>query len=262
MDSKLPKQLGIWRLGPAMHLNSTCCVVRAQPVDASGSPRWDYVIKLGLGPDGRDGIARSVAAGAMTAHPNVVPILDGDIDASQPFIVMPLLEGETMKWHLANGPRKPLPVALWLVRQVCQALEAMHSTGWTHGDVKPENIIVGNNGHVTLLDLGFSHHGTMIQSAPFRGTPQYAAPELLVNASSGNHASDLFAAGRILWEWLTHVDTSSEMILSPICELVEQMVNETPHDRPSAKDVTKALLRLEIDTLGEHIVPEQQRRAA
>lgn len=262
MDSKLPERLGIWRLGPNLHANSSFRVTHAQPVDAIGSPRWDYVIKMGLSPDGLDGIARSISSGSMVAHPNIVPILDGEIDSQTPFLVMPLLEGRTMKWHLSNGPRKPLPVALWLVRQICQGLQAIHVSGWTHGDVKPENMIVGSNGHVTLIDLAFAHQGTMLQSNPFRGTPQYAAPELLVNASSGSAASDLFAAGRILWEWLSHVDTSSKAILSPVSELVECMVDESPSNRPTAGEITKALLRLEIDTLGEHIVPAQQRRAA
>lgn len=262
MDSKLPTRLGIWRLGSALHLNSTYCIAFAQPVDAKGSPRWDYAIKLGIGPDGRDGISRSITAGAMITHPNVVPILDGEIESELPFLVMPMLEGKTMKWHLDSGPRKPLPVALWLIRQLCQGLQTMHAVGWTHGDIKPENMIVGTNGHATLLDLGFSHHGTMLQNTPYRGTPHYAAPELLVNASSASAASDVFATGRILWEWLAHVDTSSEAVLGPVCELVEQMVEETPQNRPSAGDLTKALLRLEIDTLGEHIVPAQHRRAA
>jgi serine/threonine protein kinase len=262
MESKRPEQLGIWRLGSNLHSNSTFHVTQAQPIDAIGSPRWDYVIKMGLSTDGRDGITRSISSGSMVAHPNVVPVLDGDVDGETPFLVMPLLEGQTMKWHLTNGPRKPLPVALWLVRQICQGLQSIHASGWTHGDVKPENLIVGNNGHVTLIDLAFAHQGTVPQSEPFRGTPQYAAPELLANASSGSPASDLFATGRVLWEWLSRVDTSSESILSPVCELVESMVDESPLNRPSAGEVTKALLRLEIDTLGEHIVPAQQRRAA
>jgi serine/threonine protein kinase len=261
-DTNLPERLGIWRLGTPVHTNEAFCVLRAQPVDAAGSPRWDYAVKLAMDWVGGEGIARSFAAGAMINHPNVVPILDGRATDPIPYLVMPLLEGRTMKWHLSQGPRKPLPVALWLVRQLCQALQAMHASGWTHGDIKPDNLIVGINGHVTLIDLAFSHQGTRVSSSPFRGTPDYAAPELLVNASSSGPASDLFAAGRILWEWLTHVETSNDIVLRPVSALVERMVDEVPQNRPSAGEITKALLRLEIDTLGDHIVPAQQRRAA
>lgn len=262
MESKLPEELGIWRIGSMIHVNSAFGVAAAQPVDAIDSPRWDYAIKVGFGPEGRAGIARSVAAGAMFRSPNIVPILDGDVAGPWPFLVMPMLDGKSMKWHLSSGPRKPLPVALWLIRQICQGLGVMHAQGWTHGDIKPDNLVVGSNGHVTLIDLAFAHHGTMMQSAPFRGTKTYAAPELLVNASAGSPASDIYAAGRILWEWLARVETSNELVLSPACELVERMVDDTPQKRPSATDVTASLLRLEIDTLGEHIVPAPQRRAA
>ncbi|WP_372895174.1 protein kinase [Stieleria sp.] len=262
MESKLPEQLGIWRLGSSLCTNSAFCVTFAQPVDAVGSPRWDYAMKLATLPDGRDGIAGSIAAGAQIRHPNVVPILDGNASGAWPYLTMPLLEGRTMKWHLSSGPRKPLPVALWLIRQICQGLGAIHAAGWTHGDVKPDNVIVGSNGHVTLIDLAFAHQGRLDQSAPFRGTRQYAAPELLTNASSGSPASDIFATGRMLWEWLARVETTNEQILSPACELVECMVDAAPENRPAADEVTATLLRMEIDTLGEHIVPARPRRAA
>lgn len=262
MESKLPERLGIWRLGAKLHSNPTFSVYQGQPVDAVDSPRWDYAVKVATRPEGREGLVRSVAAAAVVAHPNVAPILDSDLSGDIPFLVMPKLEGRTMKWHLSSGARKPLPVALWLVRQLCQGLSAMHGQGWTHGDVKPENLVVGANGHVTLIDFGFSHHGTMAQSAPFRGTPDYAAPELLKNASSGAPASDIYAAGKILWQWLARVETSNEAFLSPVCALVEQMADDTPQKRPSAESVTASLLRLEIDTLGEHIVPPANRRAA
>ncbi|WP_182869045.1 protein kinase domain-containing protein [Rhodopirellula sp. JC639] len=262
MESTLPEQLGIWRLGSNVREGASFCVCFAQPVDAVGSPRWDYAMKVATSPDGRTGIASSIAAGAVIRHPNVVPVLDGNASGEWPYVAMPLLDGRTMKWHLASGPRKPLPVALWLIRQICQGLAAMHAAGWTHGDVKPDNVIVGSNGHVTLIDLAFAHQGTMDPSAPFRGTRKYAAPELLVNASAGTPASDLFAAGRMLWEWLARVETSNEQVLSPVCELVECMVDEAPENRPSADEVTATLLRMEIDTLGEHIVPTVQRRAA
>ena len=57
-----------------------------------------------------------------------------------------------MQQRLEADGYTPLPVALWLVRQIAQGLEALHASGWVHGDVKPENAIVGSRGHVTLVD--------------------------------------------------------------------------------------------------------------
>ncbi len=255
MDKKLPAELGIWRLGPTLHQNRDFTVCKAQPIDAAASPRWDYALKFAKTKEGEDGIARTLAVARSVAHPNLVAVLDGAAGVTCPHIVMPLLEGDTMQWHFDRGPRKPLPVALWLVRQICQALAAVHAAGWTHGDVKPANVVVGGNGHVTLIDLAFASRGPQSESVPFRGTPRYAAPELLVNASAVSPASDVYAAGRILWQWLTRVDTSSEVLLRPVCELVEQMIDEAPQKRPSADQITQLLLRLEIDSLGDHIVP-------
>lgn len=255
MEKKQPGTLGIWRLGAPLHQGSGYTVCRAQPIDAANSPRWDYAIKFGETNEAKLGIAQALSVSAAVSHPNLVAALDGSTSGGRAYVVMPLLEGHTMHWHLDHGAPKPLPVALWLVRQICQALTAMHAAGWIHGDIKPENVIVGNNGHVTLIDLAFAQLGTLTQSVPFRGTPDYAAPELLVNASTVSPASDTYAVGRILWHWLTHVDTSSEVLLSPVCELVEQMTDDAPQQRPAPEQVVQTLLRLEIDSLGDHIVP-------
>ncbi|WP_149498554.1 protein kinase [Roseiconus lacunae] len=257
VQRELPSQLGIWRLGQVIHDGTENAVFRAQPVDASGSPRWDYAVKVAKTEEGWEGIARCMAAAGSLSHPNLITVLDGDIRSQFPYVVMPRIAGDSMQWNLQRGPRRPLPVALWFVRQMCQALESMHGAGWVHGDIKPSNLIIAANGHVTLLDLGYSFRGTLAESSPFRGTPAYASPELLTNPSAASHASDLYAAGRILWDWLAHVETDNELLLSPVCELVEQMADETPQRRPSATHVVQALLRLEIDSLGEHIEPSQ-----
>lgn len=257
-----PEQIGIWRLGSEIHRSSAFRVFRSQPVDAAGSPRWDYIVKTGSSENARLGVCQSIAVGASVQHPNLVPVLDGDASNGDAFLVMPLIPGQTMRATLDAVVSKPLPVALWLVRQLCQSLDALHLSGWTHRDVKPENIVVGPNGHVTLVDLAFCHQGTASSNSLFRGTPRYAAPELFANASASTSASDVFAAGRILWEWLVKVDTENDLLLRPVCELVERMVDEVPQQRPSAGEVTQALLRLEIDTLGRHIGPVDVRRAA
>ncbi|MCC9601983.1 protein kinase [Stieleria sp. JC731] len=264
LQQSLPSQLGIWRLGQLIHEGNENAVFRAQPIDAAGSPRWDYAIKVAKNEEARQGIARSIIAAASLSHPNLVTVLDGDARSATAYLVMPRIVGDSMQSNLQRGPRRPLPVALWFVRQMCQALECMHKSGWVHGDVKPTNLILSTNGHLTLLDLGFAFRGTLDQSAPFRGTPAYASPELLTNPSAASQASDIYAAGRILWDWLANVDTANELLLSPVCELVEQMAEEHPEHRPTASKVVQSLLRLEIDSLGEHIEPSQNnyRRAA
>ena len=257
-DTSGPSILGIWRLGEAIHTGRKAELTLAQPADADGSPRWDYVIKRALMErdsieNVRDIVQFSSAASAAS-HPNLVPVLDASVTGSSPYLVMPRLEGPTMAELMAQQI-KPLPVALWLARQTAQGLSALHSVGWIHGDVKPENIIVGSNGHVTVIDLGFATKIHTASRNQFRGTPEYAAPEMLTENMAALPAADIFSLGRVLWKWLTKIEPASESSLEPVAELIQQMVSDEPGERPTATFVTQQLLRLEIETLGQHMGP-------
>ncbi|NND98925.1 MAG: protein kinase [Pirellulaceae bacterium] len=253
-----PSILGIWRLGQVIHTGRSAELTLAQPADADGSPRWDYVLKRAIGAQENAEHLRQIvqftAASTTTSHPNLVPVLDASVTGSSPYLVMPRLEGITMQKHI-DVALKPLPVALWMVRQVAQALVAVHNAGWVHGDVKPDNVMVGSRGHVTLIDLGFASRIHTVSGSQFRGTPDYAAPEILNGNMAAMPSADVFALGRVLWTWLTRIEKVSESILEPVADLVEQMVADDPSQRPAIEVVTRKLLRLEIDSLGEHIGP-------
>ena len=256
---KQPAILGIWRLGEVIHESSTTQLSLAQPADAVGSPRWDYVIKRARnGADQLEGnrqILQSIAAASCATHPNLIALLDASSTSNQPYMVMPRLEGEPMQSHLESTTSKPLPVALWLVRQLAQALDSLHTTGWVHGDVKPENSVVGSRGHVTLVDLGFASRIHTLPNHHFRGTPDYAAPEALAGTLAAIPAMDIFSLGRVLWHWITRTEQVSQAMLEPVADLVQQMVSKNPSERPTAAEVAQQLLSLEIETLGRHIGP-------
>ena len=256
---KQPAILGIWRLGEVIHESSTTQLSLAQPADAVGSPRWDYVIKRARnGADQLEGnrqILQSIAAASCATHPNLNALLDASTTSNQPYMVMPRLEGEPMQSHLESTTSKPLPVALWLVRQLAQALDSLHTTGWVHGDVKPENSVVGSRGHVTLVDLGFASRIHTLPNHHFRGTPDYAAPEALAGTLAAIPAMDIFSLGRVLWHWITRTEQVSQAMLEPVADLVQQMVSKNPNERPTAAEVVQQLLSLEIETLGRHIGP-------
>ena len=104
---------------------------------------------------------------------------------------------------LARG-RIRTPVALWIARQAAEALQALHTTGYLHGDVKPANLLVDRHGHVTLIDLGcagrFPDEPTL-DDPSLSGTPSYLAPETFVGRPS-DRRSDLYSLGITLWEML------------------------------------------------------------
>lgn len=259
-----PSILGIWRLGTPLHVSRTTELALAQPADAARSPRWDYVIKRPVS-DG-DGeslqqISRFAAAAASVCHPNLIAVLDASSSATMPYVVMPRLEGFSMQWHL-DQTSKPLPVALWLVRQTAQALDALHSAGWVHGDVKPENCMVGPRGHLTLVDLGFATRTHTIAAGCYRGTPEFSAPESLMENIAAMPPMDVFSLGRILDRWLKKTEPTGSRLLEPINDLCAAMTAASSGQRPTADAVAKQLLRLEIETLGHHIGPATAPRAA
>ena len=205
--------------------------------------------------EGNRQILQSIAAASCATHPNLIALLDASTTSNQPYMVMPRLEGEPMQSHLESTTSKPLPVALWLVRQLAQALDSLHTTGWVHGDVKPENSVVGSRGHVTLVDLGFASRIHTLPNHHFRGTPDYAAPEALAGTLAAIPAMDIFSLGRVLWHWITRTEQVSQAMLEPVADLVQQMVSKNPNERPTAAEVVQQLLSLEIETLGRHIGP-------
>lgn len=258
--------LGIWRTGKTLRAARAATLSLAQPADAPSSPRWDYVIKrvtqTSKPQEGRRQIVQFIAAAGEARHPNLVPVLDASATASTPYVVMPRLEGKTMQDHLEEDPGKPLPVALWLIRQTAQALQALHAAGWIHCDVHPTNVMIGTRGHVTLLDLGFA---TRVHTTPehqYRTSQAYAAPETLKANMAAIPETDIFSLGRMLWQWITQTRQVQQALLEPVADLVKTMVAIEPNERPTAGEVVRTLLQLEIETLGQHIGPGQTRRVA
>jgi tRNA A-37 threonylcarbamoyl transferase component Bud32/pimeloyl-ACP methyl ester carboxylesterase len=152
------------------------------------------------------------AAGALS-HANVCAVYDVGVHESSPFVVMELLEGESLR---ATIDRAPITTrrALDLAAQIAEGLSAAHGKGIVHRDLKPENVFVGSDGHVKVLDFGVAKlmHAeasddpsatiTMTEPGLVLGTSAYMAPE----QASGAHVdarADLFALGIVLFEMLT-----------------------------------------------------------
>lgn len=261
-----PSILGIWRLGKPLHVSDLAELALAQPADAVGSPRWDYVIKRALNGESdvesRHQIGNFASAATAAVHPNLVAVLDASASSATPYVVMPRLDGSTMQWHLDQSVNKPLPLALWFIRQVSQALASLHDAGWVHGDVKPANVVIGPRGHVTLVDLGFATRVQTVSRGTFRGTPDFSAPETLVDNIAAMPPQDVYSLGNVLKCWLGRIEPVHASLLKPVNDLVSSMTASAPTDRPTADEVTRVLLTLEIETLGRHIGPGDSGRIA
>jgi TolB-like protein/Tfp pilus assembly protein PilF len=150
------------------------------------------------------------AASALN-HPNIVTVYGvGDVNG-RPYIASELVEGETLRARLANGPL-PRDQALTIVRQLASALEAAHAAGIVHRDVKPENVMLRPDGYVKLLDFGVAKlagsgvlprvTGPMTGSGVAIGTADYMAPEQAAGQQVDGRA-DVYSLSVVLFEMIT-----------------------------------------------------------
>ena len=138
-----------------------------------------------------------------------VPVLDSGREAGKRFIVMPVLEGGTLRDRLRKGPLEPEEAAA-LVARLARAMGRAHERGIVHRDLKPENVLFGAKGAPLVADLGLAKHfrrdvlgasATRSQTAHgMAGTVGYMAPEQVEDASSAGPGADVFALGAILHE--------------------------------------------------------------
>ena len=149
--------------------------------------------------------AEAKHAGSLT-HPCVARVYDyGNAGpASPPYLVMEYVNGPSLADMLAVDPVHPV-LALDVAAQAAAGLDAAHSIGLVHRDVKPGNILIGADGLVKITDFGIAHAAG---SAPITGpglvmgTTQYMAPERIAGGQA-TPASDLYALGILIYECLT-----------------------------------------------------------
>src|SRR5918997_1685476 len=157
-------------------------------------------------PSLKERLLREARIAAKISHPNICQVYELAEENGELFVVMELLEGETLAERIERGT-VPLAESLQTALGVLGALEALHSRGIIHRDLKPSNIFLTPLG-VKLLDFGLARphlsesHVTLTQPGTVVGTPRYMAPEMFGDEPVGPSA-DLFALGSILFEMLT-----------------------------------------------------------
>jgi len=146
---------------------------------------------------------REARATARLAHPNVARVYDFGRGGGPPFLVMELLEGETLAARLASGPLPPAEAAR-VAAAVADALEAAHERGIVHRDVKPSNVVLTPGGEVKVLDFGIAAAADETHSTTGSGlyaTVAYVSPER-VAGEPATPASDVYSLGAVLYELL------------------------------------------------------------
>jgi non-specific serine/threonine protein kinase len=146
-------------------------------------------------------LLREARAAAQLNHPNIVSVYDAGEADHAPFIVMELVEGQT----LYEAPPRALPDTLFIARQICAALEHAHAHGVVHRDLKPENVVFTPDGTIKLMDFGLARSATasrLTSEGAILGTVFYVAPEQAQGREADGRA-DLYALGVMLYEMTT-----------------------------------------------------------
>jgi len=221
-------------------------------------------------------LQREARAGLSVRHPHLVRVIDAHVTYPPYFLVMSLLPGESLRRRLRRDYRLEASDAIWITRQMAEALAALHRAGFLHGDVKPDNVRLLDPGNAMLIDLGFAHrpgeNAAFLEAGYVLGTANYLAPELCDPTPSEDFSCDVFSLGVTLFEMLTgrfpyppgslsqtfrrhrcdppadvrrHVDGLPTALVA----LIDRLLAHKPADRPRAASVVQQLIKLEIATL-------------
>lgn len=161
---------------------------------------------LSLGDSPNPLLADLLVSTARTAsalsHPNIVPVFEADIHEGRPFVVFEYVEGHTLAQVLAKDGPLPLARATALMAQVLAGVALMHERGLLHGDIKPDNVLIGRNETPRIADFGLLRQEQATDINPQSGTRRYMAPECLTGDAS-DCRRDVFALGLVFHEVLT-----------------------------------------------------------
>jgi eukaryotic-like serine/threonine-protein kinase len=276
-------QLGRWELLSLEGEGTLARIYRARPVELGGRQAAAYAVKVlqerWHGDDRAVALlAREAELGRAVAHPHLISVLSARLTRPPYYLVMPWLDGQTLRRALDEGGRFDLPVVLWIARQTAEALGALAAAGWRHGDLKPANLHISADGHVTVLDLGLARRLGESDSVLDRcvtGTCQYLAPEAITSTLAADVRSDVYSLGAVMFEMLMgQVPFSGESLeaivsqhrrmpppelrrLVPslptgVVRLVREMLAKEPFRRPQTpEELIDRLVGLEIQTFGQ-----------
>ncbi|MCX5390193.1 Stk1 family PASTA domain-containing Ser/Thr kinase [Streptomyces sp. NBC_00094] len=232
---------------------------------------------------------REAKSVARLAHPNVVGVFDQGAEGAYVYLAMEYVAGCTLRDVLRERGALAPRAALDILEPVLAALGAAHRAGFVHRDMKPENVLIGDDGRVKVADFGLVRAvgSATATTGSVLGTVSYLAPEQIEHGTADTRA-DVYACGVVLYEMLTggkphagdtpaqvlyqhlHTDVPAPSLAAPglaleLDELVAAATARNPEVRPHDAVALLALLREARATLGDEqldAVPPQARSEA
>ena len=148
---------------------------------------------------------REALATSELSHPNIVSVFDVGSDHGLPYMVMEYVKGPDLKEYIQDNTPIPLPKVIKIMDQILSAMSLAHKHGVIHRDLKPQNILMDENGNIKIADFGIAvalNQTTITQTNSVLGSVHYMSPEQ-TRGGMVTKQSDIYSLGIILYELLT-----------------------------------------------------------
>jgi serine/threonine protein kinase len=200
----LPKQFGQYKLIGVLGEGSTSVVAEAIHCETGKS----YAVKIidirGDIPEHlMNALEREIRILSRLNHPNIVKLIEVIRETEFILIVMEHCEGGTLLDYLLEGKLTSRSEVKRLFRQIALGICYLHNQGISHGDIKPDNIVLTREGDAKIIDFGYCRECLMCSDSEKAGTIKYAAPELLRSGIYNTEKADVWSLGILLFVMAT-----------------------------------------------------------
>jgi serine/threonine-protein kinase len=188
---------------------------------------------------------REARAVAQLSHPHIVGVIDAGEDEGRPYIVFEYVEGETLKDRIRRMGRLPIAEAVAYAIEIARALGAAHARHIVHRDVKPQNVLIDEEGSAKVTDFGIARtldEEGLTADGRVLGTTDYVSPEqALGQAVTGQ--SDLYSLGVVLYEMLIgEVPFKGDSQVAVAMKHVREMLPDVQSKRPEVSAALAAVV--------------------
>lgn len=262
MPKPLPERLGPLSLVQQLGVGKNCQIWEASDEAGDRCVVKAVVPEMAADPDVRQLFEHELKVASSLDHPTIIRIHRFSEEGGLPHLVMELFPHPNLKKQIQAGTNLLLPKLQRIVTELALALDHVHARGWVHRDVKPDNILVGDDGQVKLIDFAIASRAAGLVGRLFggkpppQGSPSYMSPEQ-IRGGALDARSDIYSFGCVLFELLAgrppytsndtnellnkHVsatvpaaDKFNANITPSAAKYIRQLLAKKPADRPKS----------------------------